>query len=143
MNLVKRNPNTFFPALMEEFFRPDWMGGSQNLNSLSVPPVNIRETETSFEVELSAPGKHKEDFNIEIDNDMLTISSEHKTENTTEEGKYTRKEFSFSAFRRSFSLPETVKTEDIRASYEKGILSISLPKREEALPKPKRLIEIA
>ncbi|NHM06279.1 Hsp20/alpha crystallin family protein [Flavobacterium sp. CYK-4] len=143
MNLVKRNPNNFFPALMEEFFRPDWMGGSQNPNALSVPPVNIRETETAFEVELSAPGKQKEDFNIEIDNDMLTISSEHKTENTTEEGKYTRKEFSFSAFRRSFTLPETVKSDDISASYENGILKISLPKREEALPKPKRLIEIA
>ena len=146
MNLVKRNnSNTnsnFFPAIMEELFRPDWMGGSQNLNTMSVPPVNIRETDTSFEVELSAPGKSKQDFNIEVENDLLVISSEFKSENTTEEGKYTRREFSYSSFRRSFTLPETIKDDDIRASYENGILKISLPKREEALPKPKRMIDI-
>ena len=144
MNLVKRNNsnNNFFPAIMEEFFRPDWMGGIQNGNALTVPPVNIRETDNSFEVELSAPGKAKDDFNIELDNDLLTISSEFKTENTTEEGKFTRREFSHSSFRRSFTLPETVKADDIKASYDNGILKISLPKREEALPKPKRLIDI-
>ena len=142
MNLVKRNNSNFFPSLMEEFFKPDWMGGMQNQVALNVPPVNIRETDQSFEVELSAPGKAKEDFNIEIDNDLLTISSEFKTENTTEEGKFTRREFSHSSFRRSFTLPETVKEDDIRATYENGILKISLPKKEEALPKPRRMIEI-
>ncbi len=144
MNLVKRNNSNsnLFPSLMEEFFRPDWMGGIQNQNALSVPPVNIRETDNHFEVELSAPGKAKEDFNIELDNEMLTISSEQKTENTTQEGKFTRREFSHSSFRRSFMLPETVKEDEISASYENGILKISLPKKEEALPKPKRLIEI-
>lgn len=145
MNLVKRNNSTtngnFFPSLMEEFFRPDWIGGMQQSN-LSVPPVNIRETDNTFEVELSAPGKAKEDFNIELDNDMLTISSEQRTENTVEEGKFTRREFSHSSFRRSFTLPETVKEDDIKAAYENGILKITLPKKEEALPKPKRMIEI-
>ncbi len=143
MNLVKRNNSSnFFPSIMEELFRPDWMGGMQNLNTQSVPPVNIRETDTSFEVELSAPGKNKDDFNIEIENELLTISSEFKSENTIEDGQYTRREFSYSAFRRSFTLPETVKDDDIKASYENGILKINLPKREEALPKPKRLIDI-
>ena len=146
MNLVKRNNSSnnanLFPSLMEEFFRPDWMGGIQN-NSLAVPPVNIRETDQAYEVELSAPGKSKNDFNIEVENDMLTISSEYNTENTTEEGKFTRREFSHSSFRRSFTLPETVKEDDIKASYENGILRITLPKREEALPKPKRLIDIS
>jgi HSP20 family protein len=126
---------------MEEFFRPDWIGGMQQTN-LSVPPVNIRETDMTFEVELSAPGKAKEDFNIELDNDMLTISSEQKSENTSEDGKFTRREFSHSSFRRSFTLPETVKEDEIKASYENGILKITLPKREEALPKPKRMIDI-
>ena len=147
MNLVKRNSsnsNSLFPSLMEELFRPDWMGGTQTLNTLTVPPVNIRETDNAYEVELSAPGKKKEDFSIEIDNDLLTISSEFKTENNTEEeGKFTRREFSHSSFRRSFTLPETVKEEDIKASYEHGILKISLPKKEEALPKPKRTIDIS
>ena len=144
MNLVKRNNSNngnFFPSIMEEFFRPDWMGGMQNMN-VSVPPVNIRETDNSFEVELSAPGKAKEDFNIELENDMLVISSEQKNENTVEEGKFTRREFSHSSFRRAFTLPETVKDDDIHATYEYGILKITLPKKEEALPKPKRMIEI-
>ncbi len=144
MNLVKRNNSNsnFFPAIMEELFRPDWMGGSQNFNAVSVPPVNIRETDTAYEVELSAPGKTKEDFNIEVDNDLLTISSEYKSENTSEDGKFTRREFSYSSFRRSFTLPETVNSDDIKANYDAGILRISLPKREEALPKPKRMIDI-
>lgn len=143
MNLVKRNNSNanFFPSLMEEFFRPDWIGGTQSSN-VTVPPVNIRETDFSFEVELSAPGKSKEDFNIELENDMLTISSEFKNENFSEEGKFTRREFTFSSFRRSFTLPETIKDEEINATYENGILRINLPKREEALPKPKKAIEI-
>jgi HSP20 family protein len=146
MNLVKRNSsaNSLFPSIMEELFKPDWMGGSQNLNTLTVPPVNIKENETSYEVELSAPGMNKDIFNIEIDNDLLSISAEMKSENTSEEqGKFTRREFSSTSFRRSFKLPDTVNEDDINASYENGILRISLPKREEALPKPKRSISIS
>ena len=144
MNLVKRNSSTnnLFPLIMEEMFKPDWMGGTQNANSLAVPPVNIKETETMFKVELSAPGKVREAFNIELDNDLLTISSEQENDNETNEGKFTRREFSHVSFRRSFTLPETVKEDGISASYENGILKISLPKKEEALPKPKRQIEI-
>lgn len=144
MNLVKHRNSTpsIFPSLMDELFRPDWMGGIQN-SGMTVPPVNIRETDMNYEVELSAPGKQKEDFNIEVDNGMLTISSEFKSENTSEEGKFTRREFQCSSFKRSFTLPETVNEDEINASYESGILKITLPKREEALPKPKRAIQIS
>ncbi|HRN97802.1 MAG TPA: Hsp20/alpha crystallin family protein [Flavobacterium sp.] len=139
MTQLKRNTgNVFFPSIMEEFFRPDWMGG----NALSVPPVNIRETDTQFEVELSAPGKTKDDFNIDVDQNLLTISSESNQESSSNEGKYTRREFSFSSFKRSFTLPETVNEDQITARYENGILSIVLPKKEEALPKAKRMIQI-
>ncbi len=145
MNLVKRNNgnvNGLFPSLMDEIFK-DWAGGSQMVNKM-VPPVNIKETEKAFSVALMAPGFKKEDFNIEVDNDLLTISSEIKNEKTEqEEGKYTRREFSYSSFKRSFTLPETVNTDDINASYEDGILTIALPKKEEALPKAKRLIDIS
>ncbi len=142
MNTVKRNPeNRAFPTVMDELFK-DLLGGTQYVKT--APPVNIRETEQSFSVELMAPGMKKEDFNIELDNELLTISAEVKTENTTEEnGKFTRREFSFSSFKRSFTLPETVKEDEINASYEDGILKITLPKKEEALPKAKRLIEIS
>ncbi|HEU4495592.1 MAG TPA: Hsp20/alpha crystallin family protein [Flavobacterium sp.] len=142
---MKRNSsNGLFPSLMEELFRPDWAGGSQNFNHKTIPAVNIRETDSAYEVELSAPGKKKDDFNIDVENELLTISAEFKSESNNEEnGKYTRKEFSYSSFKRSFTLPETVKEEDIKASYEDGILRITLPKKEEALPKPKRMIDIS
>lgn len=145
MTLVKRNNKVFLPSVFEEFFKPDWMGGTNlmgNANMLSVPPVNIRETDTTYEVELSAPGKSKEDFNIDLDQNVLTISSEFKNENQTEDRKYTRREFSFSSFRRSFTLPETVNDDNITARYENGILMLTMPKKEEALPKAKRSIQI-
>ena len=142
MNLIKRNTLPF-PSIIDELLKPDWLGGMQNFNT-NVPAVNIKETDTSFGIELAAPGKNKEDFNIEIDHNVLTISSEEKTEKEekTNEGKYTRKEFSYASFRRAFTLPETVNTDSINATYENGVLHVALPKREEALPKPKRLIEI-
>lgn len=142
MNLIKRNTLPF-PSIIDELLKPDWLGGMQNFNA-NVPAVNIKETDTSFGIELAAQGKNKEDFNIEIDHNVLTISSEEKTEKEekTKEGKYTRKEFSYASFRRAFTLPETVNTESINATYENGVLHVALPKREEALPKPKRLIEI-
>lgn len=90
-----------------------------------------------------APGLKKEDFNIEIDQRTLSISSEKQTETEENIEKYPRKEFSFSSFKRTFSLPETVNFDAIEANYESGILNLRLPKREEALPKPKRMIEIA
>jgi HSP20 family protein len=140
MNLIKRN-TVPFPSIIDELLKPDWLGGIQSFNT-NVPAVNIKETDTSFGIELAAPGKKKEDFNIEIDHNVLTFSSEEKTEKQETEGKYTRKEFSYSSFRRAFTLPETVNTESINATYENGVLYVALPKREEALPKPKRLIEI-
>lgn len=143
MNLIKRN-TVPFPSIIDELLKPDWLGGMQNFNA-NIPAVNIKETDTNFGIELAAPGKTKEDFNIEIDHNVLTISSEEKTEKeeNDNQGKYTRKEFSYSSFRRAFTLPESVNAESINATYENGVLHVTLPKREEALPKPKRMIEIA
>ena len=143
MNLIKRN-TVPFPSIIDELLKPDWLGGIQNFNA-NVPAVNIKETDTNFGIELAAPGKTKEDFNIEIDHNVLTISSEEKTEKEEKDnqGKYTRREFSYSSFRRAFTLPESVNADSINATYENGVLHVTLPKREEALPKPKRMIEIA
>lgn len=142
MNLIKRNSNLILPSLLDEIFKPDWNGGIQNF-STSVPAVNIKESETDFKLELFAPGLKKEDFNIEIDQNRLSISSEKQTETEESNEKYSRKEFSFNSFKRTFSLPETVNFDAIEANYESGILNLLLPKKEEALPKPKRMIEIA
>ena len=140
MSLIKRN-NLLFPSLMNDLFKPEFLSGLENLNT-ATPAVNIKENEGNFELELAIPGFKKEDFNIELDNDVLTISSEVKKESDANDENYTRREFSFSSFRRSFTLPETVDNGKINANYEDGILKLTLPKREEALPKPKRLIEI-
>lgn len=141
MSIVKRN-NPLFPSLMNEFFRPDFFGGMETLG-IAVPAVNIKETEKDFELELAIPGRKKEDFNIEVDKNELTISAEKKSEDAVLEKDYTRREFTYDSFKRVFSLPETVDVDKINASYENGILKFTLPKKEEALPKPKKLIEIA
>jgi len=144
MSTVHRNLGSV-PAFMNELFRPDWFGGAEVLNS-KLPAVNIKEDDASFSLELAVPGRKKEDFKIEIDNDLLTISSESKKETSSENEvdtvKYTRKEFSYTSFKRSFTLPETVNADKIEALYTDGILSFKLPKKEESLPKPKRLIEL-
>lgn len=121
---------------------PDWNSSIQNFNA-SLPAVNIKETETDFKLEFYAPGLKKEDFNIEIDQKTLSVSSEKQFENEENNEKYSRKEFSFSSFKRGFTLLETINFDAIVANYENGVLLVVLPKREEALPKPKRLIEIA
>ncbi len=141
MSLVKRN-NLIFPGLMNDIFNPDWFGGIENSNQ-HIPAVNIKENAENFALELSVPGFKKDDFNIELDNDVLTISSEVKTETESKEEKYTRKEFTYTSFKRAFTLPETVDGSKINASYENGILTLLVPKKEETLPKPKRFIEIA
>ena len=141
MSVVKRN-NVLFPALMNEFLRPDWFGGVDNFKQ-NVPAANVKETESDYVLELAIPGRKKEDFNVEIDNDILTISSEVKSGENKEDDGYTRREFTFSSFKRVFSLPETISLDKINATYEDGILKFVLPKKDEALPKPKRLIEIA
>ncbi|UII75186.1 Hsp20/alpha crystallin family protein [Flagellimonas sp. HMM57] len=140
MSIVKRN-NVFFPSLMNDVFGPDWFGGIENQKTF-VPSVNIKDNTEAFELELAFPGFKKEDFKVEVDNDVLTISSEVKSENEEVKDNYTRKEFSFSSFKRAFTLPETVDGNKIDASYEDGILKLTLPKKEEALPRPKRLISI-
>lgn len=140
MSLTKRN-EVLFPALMNELFRPDWFGGTENKRA-TVPAVNIKENEKDFELELFVPGRVKDDFKIEIDDSVLTISAEIKEENEEVKENFTRREFSISSFKRSFTLPDTVATDNIEASYEGGILKFNIPKKEEALPKPKRLIEL-
>ncbi|WGK64248.1 Hsp20/alpha crystallin family protein [Croceiramulus getboli] len=146
MSLVKRNQDNWLPSIFDDMFKTDWLGGTTNVNSIgvSIPAVNIIENDDDFKVEVAAPGMSKEDFNIELDNDMLTIAVEKQENNEhSEKDRYTRREFSYTHFKRAFSLPETVKSEDIAAKYEDGVLRITLPKREEAKVQAKRLIDVS
>jgi HSP20 family protein len=104
-----------------------------------VPSVNITETDRSFEVEMAAPGLEKKDFKINLDNDVLTISAEHREEYQQEKKNYTRQEFNYQAFERSFVLPNSVNAESINAEYKDGILHLMIPKKEEAKKKTKEI----
>lgn len=121
----------------------DWSNRNFSKTNTTLPAVNIREDKNGFKVEMSAPGLEKEDFKIELKNSLLTISCEKKEEDEIRENaQYTRKEFSYQSFTRSFNLPEMVENDKIEAKYESGILKVSIPKKEETKPKPSRMIEI-
>ena len=137
MNLIKRQNPVFTSLIDDLFINQDW-----NQISASVPAANIIEADDHFNIELAAPGKKKSDFTIELDEGVLTISSETETKSTEKDGSFTRKEFGYSSFKRSFNIPETVSADKISASYKEGILTVSLLKKAEALPQPKKLISI-
>lgn len=141
MNLIRRTSNPLFPSLLDEFFGSDTPFSGLSSRSY-VPSVNISETDTNFELALAAPGKTRKDFNVELDDHVLTVSSESKHEDESMTDQYTRREFRYDNFQRSFSLPESVDTSGIKAKYDNGILTITLPKHEEAIPEPKKQIEI-
>ncbi len=144
MALVKFRNRDAFPSLFSEFFDRDLFDmANTGFNDSTMPAVNIKEGKDDFEVEVAAPGMKKDDFKIELDNNLLVISSEKEEKNEEKEsGEFTRREFSYQSFRRSFTLPKTIEDKKIKASYKDGVLSIRLPKKEEAKEKPRRMIEI-
>ncbi|MBQ0733332.1 Hsp20/alpha crystallin family protein [Aquimarina celericrescens] len=145
MSLIKFN-NDFFPSNWDNFFDNDWFGNPGKFQmGTKVPAVNILDNDDEYTVEMAAPGMKKEDFKIDLDNNLLAISVEKNYENTEEDknGNYTRREFGYDSFRRVFALPESANEDEIKASYNNGILNIVVPKKEEAKPKPPRKIEIA
>jgi HSP20 family protein len=144
MNLIKRNQDSWIPSIFEDLFNDSRLANVANFGS-TVPAVNIKETKDDFQVDVAVPGKSKDDFQIELNNDVLTIASEEKMENehTSEDGKFTRREFSYSSFKRSFHLPDTVEQDKIKASYKDGVLRINVPKKEEVKAKTKRMIAVS
>jgi HSP20 family protein len=135
------------PTWFDRFFENDmfdWSNRNYSTTNTTLPSVNIREDKEGYEVEMAAPGFSKNDFKIELNNDLLTISSEKQVNNETKEGeRFTKREFSYQSFSRSFTLPETVENEKIKAKYADGILKIMIPKKEEAKPKPIKQISIS
>ena len=146
MNLTKFNPVQPSDSLgkwIDTLFNTtlaDVMGSD---NTVSSPSVNIIEHENHYELNLAAPGLTKQDFNISIERDHLVISAEKKSEKEETEGRFTRREYSYGSFKRSFHLDDNIKREGITAAYEDGVLKMSLPKKEESARKPStRTIEI-
>lgn len=147
MTLVRRSSGLFpsVPSFFDDFFTRDvfdW-SNANNAQGGSLPAVNIKEDDDNFNVEVAVPGMSKEDFKIELENDVLTVSSEKEAKNESDENNYKRREFRYSSFKRTFSLPENkVDGDKVEASYTDGVLYITLPKREEVKPKPVRKIQI-
>ena len=143
--LVLRNSNQV-PSLFDRFFDGDlfdWSNRNFSNTNTTIPSVNIKENADAFMVEVAAPGFEKGDFKIELNLNTLSISSEKKVENETKEGEvFTKREFSYQSFSRSFTLPQIADGDRIEANYQNGILTVLIPKREEAKPKPARMIEI-
>lgn len=135
---------TSLPSLVEEYFNGDFLPRFFDVeNYNSVPAVNIVEGKDAFRIDVAAPGLNKEDFRINIEKNVLTISSEKEEKHEEKDEKVMRKEFSYYSFRRCFSLPETVNTDKVSASHKDGILQVVVPKREEAKEKPAREIKIS
>ena len=140
-NRNKRYPSAF-DRMFDEFFNADFPVLTNGNGLKNRPKVNVVETGDAFRIELAAPGLEKGDFDVNVDKDLLTIST--KKEMEREEGEKVRKlEFSYHEFKRSFRLPEMIDANAIEATYENGVLHVTLPKREEAKEKPVRKIEIA
>jgi HSP20 family protein len=148
--LVKNNRDLFptIPSFFEDMLSKDWLNWPFNSTTGqgSMPAVNVRETKDAYELEVAAPGMTKQDFQVQLDHNMLVISAEkeNKPEEKDEKGNYSRREFSYQSFVRTFSLPERlVKGDKIAARYKDGILMISIPKTEEAKVKQVKQIEIS
>lgn len=142
MTLMKRSafPSLFNEGWLTDFFDNDRFFDSEWMKRMQVvPAVNVSEKEKEFEIELAAPGLTKKDFNITVDNGILTIACEKEMEKENKEKNYTRKEYSYTNFSRSFTLPENVKTDKVDAVYENGLLRLILPKEVETRVKPKAI----
>jgi HSP20 family protein len=148
MSLVKWNSNgnhttPGFTNLLESFFGRDLADYVGRDFTRNVPAVNVVENPESFKVEVAAPGLKKEHFHINLHNNVLSIAAHTEQDKEESNGRYTRREFGYTSFQRSFTLPNSVDAERIQANYQDGVLYIHLPKREEAKEKPARQIDIS
>lgn len=126
-------PGKLMPSVFDDFFKPwnEWFDDDWN-KMLTVPAVNIVEKNSHYNISVAAPGLKKSDFKIDVDGNVLNIKAEKEDTKEEKEERYTRKEYNYSSFSRSFTLPEEVNKEKIEAAYEDGVLRLMLPKKEEA-----------
>lgn len=144
MSLLTKKSNQ--PSVFSDFFETDRFFDNDFFNNrwlTKVPATNIQERDNDFFIELAVPGMTKKDFNITVENNLLTISSEKEEEKEEKKKNYTRQEFSYSSFSRSFNLPDSINGDKVNAKYENGVLSIVLPKKEEAKKQGKKKVDIA
>ena len=141
MNLITTNLNRWKPTLLDELFDDRWFNFDTFNNTF--PAVNTIEKENQYLLEIAVPGMDKKDFEIDIENDLISVSSTSKREKELKGGfNYNRQEFNYNSFHRTFSLPKEVDQSKIKAIYTNGILTITLPKLKEVISKSRKLIEV-
>ena len=142
MTLLTRASQMFpdFNSSLTDFFNEDqdWGNGWKS----RLPAANITESDKAFSIELAAPGLGKDDFNLTIDNQQLSIGCEKEEKKESKKDQYSRKEFSYESFKRSFMLPETVNPDKIKAAYKDGVLTVELPKKEATIITPRKKISV-
>ncbi len=154
MLIVKRNGSLFnqFPTLFDDFLNRDlsnWNTSNFSNTNSTIPAINVKETANDYEVEVAAPGMRKKDFKVQLEGNVLTISSEKKVEDDQQQGeekgnRYSLREFSYESFTRTFTLQkDVVDTDNIAGKYEDGVLHLSIPKKETARQQQPRMIEIS
>jgi HSP20 family protein len=136
--LVRFNTSPSLRTVFENLWGSDLIE-DEMFKKAKLPAVNVKETDKSYDIEVAVPGMKKEDFNIAVENKVLTISADIKEEKEEKDDKYTRREFVSSSFKRSFSLPENVDENNIQAHYENGILKVTVPKVQEQKPEKKTI----
>ena len=142
-NMLARINRHYAPAYWDDFFNDRFFNQLSHMNGKeNTPAVNVSEDEKEYSIEVAAPGLSRKDFNLEIENDVLTISSGYKESKEENKTNFLHREFNYQSFKRSFQLPDTVDQEQIRATHEEGILKLTLPKKEELVQKAYRQIEI-
>lgn len=139
---IIRFKNSALPSLVENFFNREASDFLEPFNAPLIPPTNILESQEGFLIEVAAPGLKKDNFQVNLNQNILTIQYQEEENKETIQGRYTRKEFRSGSFKRTFTVPQTIETEQISAQYENGILRLFLPKKEEAKPRPERTIHI-
>ena len=138
LKFINRPVAKQFDNFFNDFLTPSvWSNPSTDANS--IPAANVHETAAAYVLEINAPGRNKEDFKINLEKDLLTVSYEKKEENDVEGQKTIRREFKYNSFKRSFSLDEKVDAQNIQAKYENGVLKIDLPKKPEVVEQPKQI----
>jgi len=140
---LRRTSN--LPDLVDEFFGKDFLNNFLDLKTTGVnmPAINVVEEKDEYKIEVAAPGLEKKDFKIDLNHNVLTISSEKEFKKEEKDKKYMRREFNYTSFKRSFTLPDSVNVDKISASHKDGILNITIPKKEEAKVRPIKEINIS
>ena len=140
MNLIRKQ-NTWYPSIMDDFFNTNWNFDIPTYSN-SLPAVNVKEADKEFLLQIASPGLTKEDFEVSFEDNVLSIEVVKRDDVKENNNDFTRFEFDYNSFKRSFTIPESVEINKIEASYLNGILNIILPKKKEAQPVPKKLIKI-